>query len=154
MHYTILLFGNCSLATTRTTRDPPFLGCVWRPNVKGGLRIVCSRLRRCKTVGRMPMQNHMWAKIRDNNSISHAWILAPCLAPVRRKMFRSYVWIFALLLLHIKISGQDFLCYYPSFNYCTRFFCLQNDLHSTARHVTQNYTCITQILVGNYLSCA
>ena len=45
---------------------------------------MCSRLRRCKTVGQMPMQKHMWAKIRDNNSISHAWILAPCLAPIRQ----------------------------------------------------------------------
>ena len=37
------------------------------------------------------------------------------------KMFMSYVWSFALLLLHIKISGPKFLCCYPAFNYCTRF---------------------------------
>ena len=60
-------------------------------------------------LGLMSMQNHMWAKIRDSNSISHAWILTPCLAPFRRKMFMSYVWIFTLLLLHTKISVQMFM---------------------------------------------
>ena len=109
---------------------------------------MCSRLRRCRTVARMPMQNRMWARIRDINSISHAWILAPCFAPVRRKMFMSYVWIFALLLLHInKTSGQNFLSYYPSFSYCTRFllfakwFTLDNAYCYTKLHL--HYTNIS-----------
>ena len=154
MHYTILLFGINSLAITHSTPHPPFLGCVWRPNIKGGswrnhLGRVCSRLRRCKTVGRMPMQNHMWAKIRDNNSISYAWILAPC-------------WHQFGARCSCLMSGFLHCCCYASryqartFHVTIRhsiiaraFFGLENDLHSKACNVTQTYTCSTQILVRN-----
>ena len=125
----------------------------------------------------MPMQNHMQAKIRDNKSISYAWIfarlfaqirgkrstsdawiLAPCLAPVRRKMFISYVWILALLLLHIRISGQDFLFYLPASNYCTCFSFVWRIIYTQKRiilhtklhlHYTQTFSGKPFLLVLN-----
>ena len=53
---------------------------------------------------------------------------------------------FALLLLHIRISGQNFLFRHPSFNYCKRFPLLEEffALESTYCY-TQNHTCITQL---------
>ena len=115
------------------------------------------RLRRCTTVGQMPMQNHMRAKIHGNDSISCAWIFAPCLclAPVRRKMFMSYVWIFALLLLHMRISVQNLSCYYPSFNFSTHFLLLENYLHSKARTVTYKMTpALHTDICWEFFSCA
>ena len=105
------------------------------------------------------MQNHMRAKIWDTNSISYAWIFprllaqlgakgqyvmlgffAPCLAPVRRKMFISHVWIFALLLLHRGYQAKtSYFTIRHSMIACA-FFCLETSLHSKARNVTHKAT--------------
>ena len=76
-------------------------------------------------------------------------MFAPCLAPIRRKMFISYVWIFALLLLHSRISGQ--MCFIIRHSIIARA-CFWRIIYTRKRgmlHTNLHLHC-TQILFGNY----
>ena len=111
----------------------------------------------------MPMQNHMWANIWDNHSIFYAcgtnsgqrsisapWILGPYLALVQRKMF-----IFcALLMLHIRLSGQNFFFTIRHSIIARDFFWLENYSHSKARNVANKITLAShKFLSGSIFLC-
>ena len=105
------------------------------------------------------MQHHMRAKSRDKNSTSYAWIFGTVFGTNSGQ--KVHIWCLDVCTMLGTSWAQDIhvLCldfctvaathqdirtnplFCPTFNFFTRFLCLENDVHCITQLFFQNFSC-------------